>query len=380
MFLYSKNKRLFTFLPLFILFLLPGCQSNSPAEADKASLLSNVLRLPVPPECDLASRIFTWHDNFFYLYSKYNNAIYVFNTTQEAEPQIIRLVKEGAKRVPAPIALNVLSKDSIVISSAASYELYLLNAQGDLMDKINYNRDNDITFQHISAGSAPNTILYKDNHWIISQTIYRYGAGREYSAEMMVNIPLFLQVNKDSITSLPLFLPKDYFEKGMFESQLSSCFDGQRIVFSLPIRHEIYYTSNNFREVNNKLIPSKYVNLNELRGMDQYPADDPMLFYENAQYRSILYDPYRKKYIRFVKHAIPKEEQTDMQVLTNYPPKFSIQVLSSEFSFEKEIEINGKEAFMHRFFINENGLYLSLDNPSRADYSESYLSFAKIIY
>ncbi len=187
---------------------------------------------------------------------------------------------------------------------------------------------------------------------------------------------------KDSFFELPgTTTPEIYYGKCYIFPHIntSHTFNEEKAILNFPIDDYVYvYDLDKQRMVakhkarsRHKTEEVKPVDCNKMWQSHTYRKQE----YTSTTYISIAYDPYRKVYYRFVKH--PKKEYDLKKQFNSLNLPFSIMVLNEDLQVIGETEIlNEPPRYIHfDYFINSEGLWISVNNPDNPEYDEDRLVF-----
>ena len=375
-------------LIVFCISFLNSCQKDNKSSNDSSpkynselTANSEVLKLPLdadtPPK-SICLKYFSPNENEEYLFflNKHINTILIFDLNKRKLIRKIPIQKEGEDGIGRASGFTIKNLDSIYVASSGKTILYLIDSYGLIKRKIDYGDPvgNLVpSYSRLSSKYNKDVIFWKDK-LLLSQPLYVNG--RKPTKELLKNHRMYLGIDPESHTHqfFPITPPEDYFEKGHFTiASYSIVFDGEKVVCSYLNDHSLYFSTD--VQVAKKVIA-------KTRFIDEFvPLDNvtnPFGYYaENPNYGSIFYDPYREVFYRFAKHALTPDQlkETGEMQAYNFPPRFSVLILDKDLHVLGETPFFGNNYNMFNSFVGRKGLYISIANPLRPDFSEDFLRF-----
>ncbi|GEM_PF-5528497 len=172
-------------------------------------------------------------------------------------------------------------------------------------------------------------------------------------------------------------LPKNYFQRGPVPCYMYNVSDGAQIAYGSWVDPDLYITRD-FQHYEKISVPNRW--MPERLGTYSPSDPDPERYIAtHAAYGPMLYDAHRHLYYRFVRLPVSREWmqhiQDDYRHASLYPPDFVIQIFDSALELIGERRFQGHLYSMYDCFVGAKGLYLSIANPVRPDYSEDSVRF-----
>ncbi len=309
--------------------------------------------------------------SIFYL-NKSSNSLLVFSTQTQELIKEIQFERQGKNGVGNVTGISPISDKEFFVSSSGQPILYRVNSDGHILQKYDYSDTGTYTSL---ASKISNDFVTLGNAFVLPQQLS--GTPSELAnSNMAFEQPLFLSFNPatSKFSTLPIYLPKKYFDGGPVNYYLSSLADKKNLYWSFQNDHNIFYSDDlsNLHKVN---APSRYFEkfspLKEnigLMGYWKYQINAP-------QYWSLLYDEKQEVFYRFVKLPAEDLSNADLDQFRDFPPSFSIIILDKNLNVLGETIFEGKEYNFFNFFIGNEGLYLSTGNPMNPEFDENVLSF-----
>ena len=374
-------------LIVFCISFLNSCQTDnnsgndySPRYDSELTANREVLKLPLDsdtPPNSICLKYFSPNVNEEYLFflNKHINTILIFDLNKRKLIRKIPIKKEGENSIGKASSFTIKNLDSIYVASSGKTILYLIDSSGLIKRKIDYGDPvgNLVPSYSSLASKYNNNVLFWKEKLLLSQPLYING--RNATKELLKNHRMYLEIDPESHTHrfFPITPPEDYFEKGSFSTIFSVAHDGEKVVCSFSNDHSLYF-SNDLQRAKKVLAKSRFiddfVSMENVTNPFAHGAETP-------NYGSILYDPYRKVYYRFAKHALTPDQFKETGEMQGYyfPPRFSILILDKDLHVLGETPFFGNNYNMFNSFVGRKGLYISTANPLRTDFSEDFLPF-----
>lgn len=215
------------------------------------------------------------------------------------------------------------------------------------------------------------------------------------------NVPQVIQDDKDLFYKEPIFLKynlnessldfnlninyPEHYKTGIWNSLghihpsfTYNSFENQ-IIFSFPALPDLYAYDILENKMNfiNKCLKSKFYdgNIQPLKNSGNSFLENNQLMKMQATYEAIEFNKWQNKYYRII--TLPVENDEDLKSQDRYTSvvPFVIMVLDSSFDAIAELKVEGKKYDYRDFFVNEEGLWISNNNPLNPDFDEDYLSY-----
>ncbi len=306
--------------------------------------------------------------NYLYYLSGYTNKICIFNIDSQKLIKTINLEQRGPNGVGHVNGFEIISKDSLFITSNFMRKLYLINSDGKLISHIDYSKykqgynieaPNSRTFENMRIG-------YKDSKIYLPF----YPNGNAYyngTSPENVHFVAILDTITKTAKTLNIGFPKDYWEKGDYPAVLGFFIYDETFYVNYIYNNKITSSidGEKWKEYN---IPSKYARIGKY--IDPHQGAGVC-----TNFARLVVDPYRKLFYRFVCHEQSPIEGRTIRDLVRYPKKFSIIILNNKMEIIGETKFPYDIYDMHGYFITKEGLYLSLSNPFNINYDEDLLEF-----
>ncbi len=363
-----------------LLLLCFGCrEAHAPLEETLVS--GGILSVPIPETMPLTTTCLKTNlqgggDTLYYL-DRHRGDIALVELNEGRIAGILRIPEEGPEAPGRFTGFSVLADGSVLIAPSGKPRLFLMDKKGTLIKR--FDLDYHTSLQDVNYCPLVSR-LYLDAYFDGEKLFWPqqlYGLPSALSYQRIRHSMLFeYRVPEDRGRFCNVWFPTDYFDEKLLPKNFSACTDGSVFVFSLQGKGELIVydlEQDKSREANAK---SRY-----LREIAPMLADDMESWMEyearNGSYESILYDPFRRRYYRFVKlGATPEEiQEYGRDHLHKFPLHFSIIILDTKLNNRGEVRFDGSEYKMDNAFVGRKGLYLSRANPLASGYSEDSLKF-----
>lgn len=305
---------------------------------------------------------------------KYGVDIYKFY--QEKTNQSIILDEYDLRELKRVRGVYYKNKDSIFFIGINKFIIKNNNNQ-QLYSKYYNNPENNSYFPVIITNDSPPFIY---NHTLYFTKLIDLKPGDNYYNS---NLLIAFDLKKDSLYELKhTNYPMMYYNKCFLSNELSlkhTKANKDLVILNYPIDDTLYiYSLKKQKIIDKKKIRSKYKK-GEVKSTDCSKIWDTKTYwkhlYTSYLYNAIIYDKYRNIYYRLVK--LPKKDYDLNKKYNSMNIPFSIMVLDKDFNILAESEIlNIKPEFIwFDYFVNKDGLWISVNNPDNPDYNEDTLKF-----
>lgn len=378
-----KNNLLLIVVSVFLIYSCTSLEDEAEALVKKEPLNIPIDAKISPRTVTLKSANFGNKDLLYYV-NNVNHEVIVFDLDEKKIKNRIHLKKEGPDAIKFLGGLTVLSESTIMIADGPP-RLHIVNLEGEIIKRLDYTTDDGkINFAHYAKTISVlhNDIYQIDDRFIIpQQPTFQNQEGKALIRNDKLKTKLFIEINKDGTGTrfLDITIPDDFFENipvsgiGSFSSLMAE----GKLIWSFNTDLSIYYSEDLVNVYRKEITAAKK------RPPQKFNAKNLSPFETQArldEYKSLLYDPYRKQYYRMVRYGVLGDERKGLPAehLARYPNRFSIFVFDETFNLKKELKFSGTKYHFNQFFISSKGFYLSIANPLNPDFDENYLQFEKI--
>ena len=302
----------------------------------------------------------------FYL-NGYGNDIYVFDVDSSRLVDTIELDRDGPNGVGWVRGFEVLNLDSIYLTSAFRRRLFLVNRSGEILSTVDYSKYRQgypveaglsSTFENMRMGFEGDII------YLPFYPGYDEGNYKSISPED-IRFVAALNVKEKVAKVVDVGFPHDYWKTNFYPSWFGFFYDKGRFFINFMFDNRIL-VSQDAKSWKSYNISSKYADVKKYLRREQGAG---------ARYMSLVPDPYRNVYYRFVAHQQFNIEDRTHKDLILYPQHFSIIILDEDLNIIGETNFPKDLYDMHGYFISKEGLYISLSNPFSKGYDVDKLSF-----
>ena len=368
-------------LSAIVCFWLTGCTHQSDKQMNKSTELVETKTVSLP----LGDQTPNWASDCQYYYDKKQTEIilyytpitkilYLYDLRKGKLIDKIKFIEEGPESVPEPMAVQMLSPDSILVATSYTKQLFLINSKGAILGKYEVVGNKELSQ---NWRSEPSSKFYVYNGICVFETT---PLASPQDAMVYYKTPLGASRNLKSGKSWINYIqyPKEYQTGNywtLFHNMQHMAFNKQgRIITSYPICRTIQIMDTDGRNLTEHEAGSGYFNSptqpmkSGINGRDHFLREN--------SYGAIYYDSYRNVYYRIasqgIKDNLPKV--TGPIVPATFMPT-SIIILDSTLTKIGETRLPLKKHFFFNMFVGKDGLYISNSNPDNPFNKENQVSF-----
>ncbi len=307
----------------------------------------------------------------------YTNSIYFYNYDTLEFIKDIKYDKQGPDGIGLPYGYHIKNMDSIYVYNYMHLELILTNSKSRILSKIPLTGGEDFR-------KSPNVLLYYPQFLPETSTPFlETPNGLLLTAQYIRAIPDSLiskikflerfnyktnEVNFSKTYPISLYGNNYNWDDEMFTKVFPELHpDGDKIIFSFPISHDIYVTdiqSNNVKYIK-KYAGSNYAGtIKSINKEKKKTTREKLINHIVKQdlYATLKYDKYRKVYYRFIRKAI-----SNATIHTQIKEKpLSVIIMDENFNYLGETDIGTSEdCYWQNSFVTKEGLnieYLDHDD------------------
>nr|WP_321353861.1 DUF4221 family protein [uncultured Draconibacterium sp.] len=310
---------------------------------------------------------YTDKDSTRYLYylSDYTNLICVFNIDEQKLEKIIKLEYNGPDGVGNVNGIEVISSDSIYVTSNLSKKLFLVNHEGKLISSIDYSKyKQDYLISAPTSRTLENMRMSFKDSVILLPFYPPVGSGnyKNTNPEDLRFIAVIDTADKKAET-LNVGFPEDYWEDQYKPAWFGFIKAENRFYINYTYDDRILESKNGINWIEH-VVKSKYANVNVKRKNEL-----------RAAYSRLMYDPFRRVFYRFVEHTQTNNGGRTRKDMVRFPAKFSVIILDSEMNKIGETIFPEDTYELNGYFVTQEGLYMSLSNPFNPCYDVNTLKF-----
>ena len=307
-------------------------------------------------------------------YSPVTQSLYLYDLEKSQLLHKIKFETEGPNAIPDPMAVQMLSSDSILVATSYTKQLFLIDSAGKILQKHDIVNNPQLAQKWRSEPSAK---FYVNNGVCVFETT---PLANPQDAVIYYHTSLGATLDRRSGSSYINYAhyPKEYQTGNywtLFHNMQRITLNGKgHIVTSYPICptiQEMDIDGQNLTEYDAK---SNYFDdqtkpmKNGMNGRDHFLREN--------SYGAIYYDRYRNVYYRFASQGIKDElpKPAGPIVPATFMPT-SVIILDSTFTKIGETRLPQRKHFYYNSFVGRNGLYISNSNPDNPANKEEQVSF-----
>lgn len=313
----------------------------------------------------------------------YNNSIYFYNYQTSAFLKKISYDKKGPDGIEMPLGYHIKNMDSIYVFNYINLELLIANDKSKVLGKIPLTENQDF------KKSSSQSLYYSQ---FLPETSNPF---LETSKELLLPAQ-YIRTIPDSLISKIKFLERvnlktneltlnDTYPASLYgknynwdDETFTEVFgelhpDGDKLIYSFPISHELYITKIGSEQYKTVYGGSNFAGT--ILSIDKKPnktTRENLIQHIASQdlYAAIKYDKYRKVYYRFLRRAIP-----NATIKTQIKEKpITVIILDSNFAYLGETTIGTSEDWhWQNSFVTQEGL--NIEFIDKKDVNEASLNF-----
>ena len=308
--------------------------------------------------------------------NKAKYALEIFNLRSGNSVRKIPFEKEGPNGVGVTNGFRIITKDCVLVASIPP-KIQILDFNGIKKNSIPViDKSNPVTY--LSSNNEIPFLLGAD---------FLYGAQpffrdilRTTPSDLKNSTHIFkVNLNDGAAEAewLKVFRPPHEWEEGKKSVDFTWADRYDSIIISPRADHRLWVISKKTSSLLEYKV-AKSVNVNKFRIIEGFPVGDEGIIESLAsdRYELFLFDQYRDVFYRFFFVGIDWETYNlSPRELFSNPPKVGILVL------DKDLAIIGEHVFDNHvietwnYFVGKQGLYVSTNNPNRADFDENVLRY-----
>jgi hypothetical protein len=369
-----------TYLLNFLLSLaLISCSQKDPKNT-KAMLRTDeeIIEFQIDDQTPNVSMGMQYFDGFLFNINWAYNQIQIYNLSEKRLVKNLDFEIEGDQGVGELFGFHVHSLDSIFLFSQMDPFIYLTDTSGIVSQKIRYQIPDGYSsaFVHPSYFLSPPVI--QSNEMIVKT--HFAGNYREVKNEDLKQKQMVYAINLTSGETrfLNHTYPADYLEKGLKHFETSMAISKDKVVYSLFGDHRLFYADSFENKLSSKDAASSYLDTNlKLFPLEGVRFDTQKYLQASSRYESLVYDPFRDVFYRFAYPTLEVTDENEVLRLRIAPGPFVIMVLDNDLNVIGETYLEKGKYLPSNFFINEDGLYLSINHPDNPENEEGYFKFQR---
>lgn len=308
----------------------------------------------------------------------YNRKIYVYDYNHRALVNTIPIYDAGPHNVgghPDYLAHHFLSSDTIVVANCDDNFVFLINNRGEILKKIKIPLPREMHgIGALHSNTSKPILRYKDKIFVTSHLI-DFNVEDQTLVYGLISInfsteEIFLMLNRPALFNYGTWSGWQYSVFCAYnesENSIVASFSADPFIHRLNLSNnnrEIFFVGSRYFEVIEPYSLKKYNNSTvPVPELEKYDYLVPM-------FDKIIYDPYRKIYLRFAYLPLSADEYANSQ------KKRQETVIITDTEFNKIGEyLFPKGMFLtEMFFLTEEGLHIAY-LPEKHE-SEDFIRFA----
>lgn len=318
---------------------------------------------------------------YFTFLNSYNNSVYFYDYSTQDYVEKISWEKTGPNSIPLLKGYYIKSPDSIYVYNKHPLEIILTNSRDSIMDKISLlgevkDKSQWIYFYYPQYYLQTVVPFIKTSRELLLTGFYYGVLPDSLISKFRFTARLDLKTNRLRFSnSYPRSLyGHNYNWFSEFVTTVYSDLhpDGDKLLLSFPVSHDIYLADLNTGEYTRIYAGSNYAGT--ICSIDKDPkntTNEDMLdsFMKNDVYSAILYDRFREVYYRFMLKAMP-----DVTVHTPWKKKVvSVIVMDKDFGYLGETTVGPWDKWnWQNSFVTSEGLNIEYFGD---DNGEDYIKF-----
>jgi len=390
--LFKKMKLIFNFLVIFTFFSCNQKESKKNLEHQLSERQKKEQSFGEYFFDNSKTISFTNKDRYFYSFLSYYNSNNIYRKRLRSGTEGIDILNIDSTKSKKELLISddhqIFLRDfrSFYVQNSDSIFLHGINliqivdSSGEIIFEKNYEIPIEIPSSYfpISNNNSSKSFL-KGYDFYFTRLLDMYPNNEMYNSNTLMRYNL-VENKLYEVTNTNY--PKFYFDNCWFLQDYTIHYainDNDEIVYSFPIDDYIYIYSLSDNKIVKKInCKSKYKEKNPIAANCDKLWDAKSNYkhtYESFLYGDVVFDPKKYIYYRFAK--IPETEYSLNQKFDSKNNRFIIMVLDQNFNLIHESKIYNKTPLYLSFdyFVTDEGLWISTNNPSRVDYDEDILSF-----
>ncbi len=374
---------------LLLVVVCAVCQFRCTSSDECAWLIrpsGRVISFGLPPKASTFTNCMRYRSGKLYYYDMYSKAVLVYSLADGTLEHVLEMPEDPPHRIGSLSGFTVWSADTLVVAPKWAPELVLMDRDGRPFYRLPLKEENSGSGQSIVMGEVVlrsfrgmDVFEDKGEAVIIQQPYFLMHLPGKIEEEDMARYRMFylydLSAAEGRFSSFGL--PKNYFQKGKVPALFSVIRMGDKYVFGCSVESALYWTRDfeEFESVpyQSRYFPQRYPTYNP---RDPDPFGDMI---RRSEYLWFYYDPWRRVAYRLARLSVSpellREAAGDKRHVYRHPPDWVLQVFSEDLELLCERRFVGHDYSATNAFVAPEGLYVSISNPMRADYSEDSLRF-----
>lgn len=304
-----------------------------------------------------------------------NGIISIYSYADGSLVKEVKPKEEGPNSIDGALdGFDILNFDTIFVKSY-SYDnkLFIMDSCATIRSTIEFETTEDpyvpLSFLWSSLGDGVNY----ENHSI---KIGGYYSDTEEVWKKLNEYDIFcygFDFTKDAPIHYQLKNP-DVNDANILHKNFHIISKRNKIIMSFDLSSVIFVSTDN-GEWEKYDLNSKYVVKKFRRPSSSEVYDFCKQIVESPCIESMAYDKYRDVYYRFIYPGIDTTSDDDIMLIQKIFRVFSVMVLDKDFNVIGETLMPEKTYNPNMYFINEDGLWISTNNPENPNFEEDAINF-----
>lgn len=304
------------------------------------------------------------------------NALYFHNIENGKLLKKVPFVREGSEGIANIDGFYIHTPDSIFIPSTLSQAMFLVNENGNIIQKYKYLKERKDDIMQIDFTVFNHPVLHNGKLYCVS--VYE---NKNKDRTMLQTLDLNTKKWTPSIYFPDEYKNNFYPSPGFYAPYATFNDKNKRLYFSMPVSNYIYETD--FIKTYNKTYAGAK-NLKEIKPFSNNVfnllfSEREKYFQENLSYSAVFYDKYRDIYYRIALHPIDKVYMNSKDEFKKYFKNFSIIILDKNMNKVGEI-MPEKYTYAQRIIIPiPEGILLKNFKKSKENEDMDYFDLFEVV-
>lgn len=306
--------------------------------------------------------------------NSFSNSLEIFELENGVHKETLKYDFDGPEGVGEIRGFYYLSEDSILLTSKSFRLISLVNSESHVVDKLSYQKNDEITGPFYSRSDYNNMIQVGDGKLFFTQ--YPRSPWNALSIESFENshIEFFYDLKTGNVGRLAFGYPRELREK----------YDYPPYFCRVKVKQDFYYAflySNQIFHAEEGVLKPYKITAEVPPVLPYTKPSDPL---ESMQFsiaspsiRNFLYDEYNEVF--YVIYYLGQDFDASKKISQVAENKYEavVIVLDSDLTFLTSVDISTYTLNLQNVFVAKNGLYISDNNELNPTFDENYLTFSR---
>lgn len=304
------------------------------------------------------------------------NAILVYDWKSEKLLRRINLEERGPDGVGKANGFQVITPDSILVTSRFVQKLSFVDSTGRLLSRFDYGNEKPGTSSTQCNLRTP--VFRNGETFLLPQKLAGNWSAMSTSAfeKYRTTLSVNLQSRQEELLGKNIPYEKDELKKKAFGYSITRTHSNYVLSF---MGSDSIFVSSGLHHFTSLACRSSHVlgKLAEFTNPDIQKSLEQKI--KSCYYTSVAWDPYRKVIYRF--YLVGRKEvpaSANVLELSRYPAQLGVMVIDEQMHVIADQVLKKDTYFPGNYFIAPDGLYLSVNHPSNPNMDMSKLTFEKI--